>query len=263
MNRNRSLAIALGIATISTLAALPVLGCGGSDAAVTPATGTAPVAPTVAPTVAPAAPTTLTLGAPATTLQVPALPGFTLAVAAAGEYQIDAMGAPLDAQLYLFRDGQVVVTDGDSGDGVDARIVRFLDAGTYEIRVGEWQVRQMSARVQVQQLPPLTSVASIAPGAPPMVVNAPQGDSPRNASAEITLTIATAGTYRIDVTDPSAQFDPELQLIQNGALVAQDSDSGGNRAAQLIRPLTPGEYRLRVRDWVNRAAPVTVTVAAQ
>ena len=202
-------------------------------------------------------------GAPPSTLQVPAAPSATLTIAQPTEVQIDAMGAPMDAQLYLYSNGSLVTQDGDSGDGVDARIVTFLMPGTYEARVSEWQGRPMTVRVSAQQLAPMTPVASIAPGAPPAVVNAPQGDSARNASVEITLTIAAPGNYRIDATDPSGQFDPELMLIQGSQLLQQDSDSGGNRAAQIVRQLTPGTYTLRVRDWINRACAITVTAAAQ
>ena len=261
--KNTTLARTLGLAlALSGLAgSLIVTACGGNSAPTTPPPPTTPPVGSVPPpTPPPTAPGALALGAPPITLQVPALPGYTLTVAQPGELQIDAIGAPMDAQLWLTQNGSIVTQDSDSGDGVNARIVAFVNPGTYEIHVGEWQLRPMTAQVQVQRLLPMTAVASIAPGAPPAVVNAPQGDSARNASVELTLTVAAPGNYRIDVTDPSGQFDPELMLIQNGALIQQDSDSGGNRAAQITRQLAPGTYTLRVRDWINRAAAISVSV---
>jgi hypothetical protein len=166
----------------------------------------------------------------------------------------------MDAQLLLYQGDSLITQDSDSGSGVDARIVTFLAPGTYQVRVMEWRGRAMSARVQAQVLPPMTPVAQIAPGAPPTVINTPQGDSARAASAEASLTIATPGNYRLDATSSG---DAELMIIQAGAIVAQDSDSGDGTNAQITRQLAPGTYTLRVRDYGNRASAITVTVAAQ
>jgi hypothetical protein len=202
----------------------------------------------------------LAVGAPPTQVTAPAAPSLTLTLPAASEVQIDAMGSPMDAQLLLYQGDSLITQDSDSGSGVDARIVTFLAPGTYQVRVMEWRGRAMSARVQAQVLPPMTPVAQIAPGAPPTVINTPQGDSARAASAEASLTIATPGNYRLDATSSG---DAELMIIQAGAIVAQDSDSGDGTNAQITRQLAPGTYTLRVRDYGNRASAITVTVAAQ
>lgn len=201
---------------------------------------------------------TLTVGAPPTAITAPALPTLALTLTAPSEVQIDAMGAPMDAQLLLLQNDSVVTQDADSGAGVDAQIVTFLAPGTYQVRVGEWRGRAMSARLQAQVLPPMTPAAQIAPGAPPAVINTPAGESPRTASAEATLTIAAAGNYRLDAVSSG---DAELMIIQNGAMVVQDSDSGDGTNAQITRQLAPGSYTLRVRDYGNRASAITVTVA--
>jgi len=203
---------------------------------------------------------TVAIGAPPTPAPAPAAPALSLTLAAPAEVQIDAMGSPMDAQLFLYQGGSLVVEDSDSGDGVDARIVRFLAAGTYEVRVVEWRGRAMSARVSTAILPPMTPVATLAPGAPPSIVAVPAGDSPRASSAEVTLIVATPGSYRLDATSDG---DAELMIIQNSAVVAQDSDSGEGTNAQLTQVLTPGNYTLRVRDYSNRASNITVTVVAQ
>ncbi len=200
------------------------------------------------------------IGAPPTPVTSPPSPTLTLTLPAASEVQIDAMGAPMDAQLLLLQNDSLITQDSDSGDGVDARIQTFLAAGTYQVRIMEWRGRQMSARAQAQILPPMTPVAQIAPGAPPTVVNTPAADSARAASAEVALTVAAAGTYRLDATSSG---DAELMIIQNGAIVAQDSDTGEGTNAQLTQALTPGVYTLRVRDYANRASAITVTVAPQ
>lgn len=205
-------------------------------------------------------PTPITPGAPPSNASVPASPSLTLTLAAPTEVQIDAVSTNgTDAQLVLLSGESVLVEDGDSGDGVNARIVTFLAPGTYAVQVWEWHHNAMTATVAAMALPPLTPAAAIAPGAPPAVVNTPASDNNRGASAEVTLTIAAAGNYTIDAVSPG--FDAQLVLIQNSAEVGRDSDSGGNNNARWTGPLTPGTYGVRVYDWLNRAAPITVTVA--
>lgn len=203
--------------------------------------------------------TPATLGQPQT-IAVAAAPTLTFDVAAAGEYRIDAQGGAMDAQLALVQGGSVITSDSDSGEGVDARIVTFLAPGSYAARVTEYQGRAMSARVTITRLAALTPVATITPGAPAATVSVPRGDDARSAAAELALEISAAGTYRIDVVSPDASADPELVVIARDAVVASDSDSGEGTNAQLVRELAPGSYRLRVRDWQNRAASLRVTV---
>lgn len=203
---------------------------------------------------------TVAIGAPPTPAPAPAAPSLTLTLAAPAEVQIDAMGSPMDAQLMLYQGDSLIVEDSDSGDGVDAQIVRFLAAGTYDVRVVEWRGRAMSTRVSAVLLAPMTPVATLAPGAPPTIVAVPAGPSPRASSAEVTLTIAAPGSYRLDATSDG---DAELMIIQNSAVVAQDSDTGEGTNAQIVQTLTPGNYTLRVRDYSNRASNITVTVVAQ
>jgi hypothetical protein len=252
------------------LAAFPLcalaLGCGSEAAAPTttppPAPAVAPVvpAPAAAPAVSP--PGMLVPGAPATTLEVPASPTFQFTTTAPAEYQIDATGTP-DIQLLVLQGGNVVAEDSDSGDGTNARVVAFLAPGTYEARVYEWRGRAMTGAVQVTQLEPLAPAGTIAPNGQPQVVSTPAGEYRRAASAELTLTVARAGNYRIDATTASgAGRDAELTLHRDGVVVAEDSDSGDGNNAQITRQLEPGQYRVRVRDWVNRAAAISVSVTA-
>lgn len=205
----------------------------------------------------------ITIGAPPAPITVPAMPTAPFTIAAAGEYQIDAMAAGADAQLFVLQNDTVIYEDGDSGDGVDARVIAFLAPGTYGARVWEYRGNPMNVRLRVSRPPAFTPVATIAPGAPPTIVNVTSGDSPRASSAEVTLTIAAAGTYRIDAVSPGAAIDPELMIIRDGAQVATDSDSGEGSNAQLVQALTPGNYTLRVRDWVSRSGAITVTVVRQ
>ncbi len=236
------------------------IGCGSSEpAAPTPA----PTAPTPVPAV-PAPPTAsppgmLVPGAPPTAVEVAAVPGVTFTVAAASEYQIDATGTP-DVQLFLVQNGNVMQEDSDSGDGTNARLQTFLAPGTYEARVYEWHGRALAAAAQITALDPMPSTATLTPGTP-QLVQAPAGEMRRAACAEVTLEVRAAGNYRIDATsDPSR--DAQLLIHRDGSIVAEDSDSGDANNAQITRQLEPGSYRLRVYDWMNRDAAITVTATA-
>lgn len=245
--------------------ALALSGCCTGGAVET--TTTAPVAPPVAPPgPAPAAGGPLpavTVDGPEVTAPIPAMTTLPFTVATAAEYQIDATGPGVDAQLYLFQGDSFVTSDSDSGEGVDARIVTFLAPGAYTARIYEYRGRALTGTAAVTQLQPLPAAATISPGAPPTVVSVPSGDGPRASSAEITLAVTAPGNVRIDVVSPDASIDPELMIIQNGAVLATDSDSGEGTNAQLVQAVGPGAYTLRVRDWINRSGSLTVTVVPQ
>jgi hypothetical protein len=254
-----------GLAALSlvTLTLTGALGC-GSEAAPAPSPAPTPAPGVVAPPAPPAAspPGTLVPGAPASTVEVPAVPAFNFTTTAPGEYQIDGTGTP-DVQLLVLSNGSLVAEDSDSGDGTNARVVAFLAPGTYEARVYEWRGRALTGAAQVTQLELLAPAGSVAPNGRPQAVSTPAGEYRRAASAELTLDVARAGNYRIDATTESgAGRDAELMIHRDGAVVAEDSDSGDENNAQITHQLEPGQYRIRVRDWVNREAQINVTVTA-
>ena len=190
------------------------------------------------------------------------MPAYNFTTTAPAEYQIDATGTP-DVQLLVLSNGSLVAEDSDSGDGTNARVVAFLAPGTYEARVYEWRGRALTGAAQVTQLELLTPAGTIAPNGTAQTVSTPAGEYRRAASAELTLGIARHGSYRIDATSESgAGRDAALRIHRDGAVVAEDSDSGEENNAQITHQLAPGQYRIRVRDWVNREAQISVTVTA-
>ena len=76
---------------------------------------------------------------------------FTVAVSKAARYRVETLGK-LDLTLSMFGPNNpalFVATDDDSGEGLNPRVVRFLQPGTYTVRVrhfsrqktGEYQIR--------------------------------------------------------------------------------------------------------------------------
>lgn len=250
--------------SITAGAMLVLAGCcmGGSTEVVTPpATGEAP--PTTG--AATANPTTLTVGAPAVAITVAEAPRWSFVVAAPGEYQFDAMGAPQDAQLtVLDSNGWTVASDGDSGDSTDARLAVFLPAGTFTVRVNEYNHVAATVRVSATQLAPMTPVATLAPGAPPTTVTTPAADWDRPSSSEVALTITAPGNYRINAASSDTNAcTSRIELIQNNASITSNSYGGPNSSAQIDQALTPGTYMLRLRDTIYRGCTHIVTVVPQ
>lgn len=159
------------------LCALLLGACGGGDDA------PAPPAPPPAPTLTLGSATTIRYVAPAAGANAEsAAISLPLTLAAPGYYQCDAhadeAGANLDAQMAIFSAGAELARDSDSGEGFDARIARQLPAGTYDVRVWEWQRRPSSIRVTcVPATPPPPTPTALTLGAP-MVVTVPRARAP-------------------------------------------------------------------------------------
>lgn len=267
-NLTKKLTVALGatLVPVALGAMLVLTGCcmgGGGDVAPTTADPTAAGgAPTTAVPPGGPNPTTLEIGAAPVTVTVAETPRFTFAVAAANEYQFDAVGMPADAQMSILdANGWTVSSDSDSGDGYNARLATFLAPGTYTVRVNEYNHAAAAVQVSVTQLAPMTAAATIAPGAPPTTVTTPSADWDRPSSAEVTIAIAAPGNYRINAaaTD-SSMCTSRIELIQNNASITSNSYGGPNSSAQIEQAMTPGSYTLRIRDTIYRACTHSVTV---
>ncbi|MEZ4336003.1 MAG: hypothetical protein R3B82_05190 [Sandaracinaceae bacterium] len=241
------------------LAALLVVpACGGGDDE-----APAPPAPPPPPSLTVGAPTTVRYMAPAQGANAEsAAIHLPLTIPTTGWFQCDAhadeAGAALDAQMAIFSGGAELARDSDSGDGFDARIVRELPAGTYDVRVWEWRSRPSSIRTTciVTTAPPPSAVALTL--GMPAVANVVPGQGP-GSQPELALTITTPGTYQCDASAPGR--DAQLAIVQNGQILQQDSDSGEGVNARLTRELAPGVYQVRVWEWMHRDAAITVSCA--
>ncbi|MFO0680736.1 MAG: PPC domain-containing protein [Sandaracinus sp.] len=269
ITKNTFKTIGSGLAVALGLGSVALGGCCMGGSTDTPVATTDPSQPvgTAPATTVPGTPnpTTIAVGAPPITVNVTAAPRWTFAVAAPGEFQFDAVGMPADAQLsVLDSNGWTQASDSDSGEGYDARLATFLAPGTYTVRVNEYNHAAATVNVTATQLAPMTPVATIAPGAPATTVTTPAADWDRPASAEVAITIATAGSYRINAaaTD-SSMCTSRIELIQNNASITSNSYGGPNSSAQIDQTMSPGTYTLRIRDTIYRACTHSVTVVAQ
>jgi len=233
--------------------------CTGGSSTPPPPSSVAPPPSTVAPVVNP---TTITVGAAPVTVVVAAAPHWSFVVETAGEYEIDATApAPQNVHLALLDErGWSLASDGDSGDGTNARIAMFLRPGTYSVRASEERHLAADVEVSATALDPLPSLATITPGMPPTTVESPAGEWHRAASVEVAITIVTAGTYRISARG-GLECTSEMELRQDAGVLAESSNGGPNGTAQIDQPMQPGTYSLRLRDTIDRACTHSVTVA--
>lgn len=254
------------------LAAFALLGaiiaCGGDDdegsTETTTAEGTEQGVAAAQPGATGGAPQALQLGQPPASVQVPIPPSFNLQVAENGEYQIDVSGSPMDPEVFIYQGDQLVEQNDDGGDGLNARVVRFLAPGTYSVRVVEHRARPFTAQVSAQRLQPLEPAGAITPGQPLVVtfpdfplLNRPRND--RDAAKAVTFNVAAAGQYTCTAAADNGR-DAKMALIQNGQVLEEDDDSGEGNNASITRQLQPGNYIIRVWDWIRRGdMRITVT----
>lgn len=132
--------------------------------------------------------------------------------------------------------------------------------------------QQPIATPQVPAIPqtpgtiPTTTAAALTVGTP---VNASFNpglptDTEGKPYVDYNLTITNPGNYTLNVVSSNGTaYDPLVKLIQNGVVIAEDDDSGGNLNAQVSRTLSPGTYTVRVTSFAAQqvTAPVAYTLS--
>ena len=84
---------------------------------------------------------------------------------------------------------------------------------------------------------------------------------------DYTLTIAAAGSYRIDLVSTNTDtYDPYVAVLQGTNVLGSDDDGGdGPLQSRLTQTLQPGTYTVRVTRYgsgqIDSAVPFTLTVA--
>lgn len=89
---------------------------------------------------APGGGNTLTLGSPISGMLPPGQTyvDYTLRLTEGRSVTIDLMSDDFDAYLYLLQEGMELGRDDDGGSGLNSMLSRYLDPGTYTVRVGSF-----------------------------------------------------------------------------------------------------------------------------
>lgn len=204
----------------------------------------------------------ITVGQPSA-LEVPAPPSFALEIESPGEYRVDALGTAVDPELFLFLGEELVAQDDDGGDGLNSRVVRFLAAGSYSLRVAERRGRSFTAQVQVQRLEPPEPVGAVSAGHPLQVQFPPfpllrRPGNDRAAAKSVTFEVGAAGEYTCHASS-TPNRSARMAIIHEGAVIAEDTDG---HDARITHELATGTHRIRVWD-VARRGDMVITVSCE
>lgn len=170
----------------------------------------------------------------------------------------------LDSYLFLVDSALNIIVEDDDGDtGRNARIMRTLPAGRYEIIANVFDPRTYGAyQLTLRNAPvpcttgrtttfPTTLAATLATSACRMNDGSYQD--------RYDITVATRGLYRVEVA--STAFDAvAVVLDQNENVVAQDDDSGTGTDAYLEVALAPGRYTVLATGYPGQTGPYRISL---
>ena len=141
-----------------------------------------------------------------------------------------------DAQLDLSGDG-VRLSDDDSGDDTDSRLVTLLEPGRYTVTA--FDLGEENAGLFT-----LSATVSPASGAMPALTAGvqQQGTLAAGEQRRYRLSVPTSGSYVL--TLQSSDFDSVLNLLRDGEVIGTDDDGGDDTNARLEVDLEPGDYEV-------------------
>jgi hypothetical protein len=139
-----------------------------------------------------------------------------------------------DTRLDLSGEG-VRMSDDDSGDDTDSRLVTLLEPGSYTVTA--FDLGEENAGL-------FTLSAAVAPASgamPALAAGVPQQGS---------LAVGEQRRYRLSVPAPasyvltmqSSDVDSVLHVLRDGVLIGSDDDGGDNTDSRLEVDLEPGDY---------------------
>jgi hypothetical protein len=141
-----------------------------------------------------------------------------------------------DTRLDLSGEG-VQLSDDDSGDDTDSRLVTLLEPGTYTVTA--FDLGEENAGM-------FTLSANVAPASaamPALVAGVPQsGSLAAGEQRRYRLSVPAAASYVL--TMQSSDLDSVVHLLRDGEVVGTDDDGGDDTNARLEVDLEPGDYEV-------------------
>jgi hypothetical protein len=184
---------------------------------------------------------TLQPGQPVRALYVGTPVEYSLVVPSRQLLRLDMESSEFDSLLELGGQG-IELSDDDSGERLNARIVSLLEPGTYTV-----QVKANGQDTGVFTLKADLSAAPADAGGGTLVVGQPR--SARllgNSVVTYQLRIPRNGDYVIDMQ--SDDIDSTLRLLRDGQTLAEDDDGGDGLNARIQTQLTAGTYTVQARS---------------
>jgi hypothetical protein len=158
--------------------------------------------------------------------------------------RVDMASNDFDSLLQLNGEGGLELTDDDSGDRLNARLMSMLPAGQYRIqpKAADQGTGVFTLKAELMDAPADAGGGRLQPG---------QTRSARlyGGADSYQVQIERAGSYVIDMQ--SDDIDSSLELLHNGASLAEDDDGGDGLNARIVELLQPGTYTIRARALYN------------
>ena len=178
---------------------------------------------------------------------------YSFSLAQASVVTFDLTSTDIDPVLALIdADGILIKRDDDGGSGRNARLVRELPTGQYQLEATKHDAPEGSyhLRISVQQLP------AISGNCPAMGIGSPSTQS-GSLSAEDCADPFDSGKYadryririesqtEVTISMDSDDFDPFLRLLDaTGAELDNDDDGGDGRNSRIQYIVSAGDYEI-------------------
>ena len=180
---------------------------------------------------------------------------YNFRVITGGHVQIDHMNdtSNLDAYLWLEDEkGQLLQSDDDGGIGLNSRIIRTLEPGSYKIIAGG--LGDSSGKYELA----LRSIESKSIAMNGTVFDFIDSNSTKIYSFSIDKSMPVTFTCK---RSGNASFAPYLDLMnEHGQFIAQDRNPGNLEQALLSAHLSPGAYQLFLHGYNNQGGQYVLSL---
>ena len=164
---------------------------------------------------------------------------YQIDVPAGQMLRVDMGSSEFDSLLQLTGNG-VDITDDDGGDRLNARLSAVVPAGQYQL-----QARSADNGTGVFTLKAELGAVPADAGGGRLSVGQTRSARSYGGVDEYQVQIDRAGTYVIDMR--SEDMDSGLELLHQGASLAEDDDGGDGLNSRITEQLQPGAYTIRAK----------------
>ena len=188
---------------------------------------------------------------------------YRFEVSETGRIRINLSSESADSYLYLItEDGSRITENDDGGAGLDARIERTLDPGTYLVEATTVGGRDRGAAnftisVNYVEGCEITDLGTLLPGVDLTASGSWNIDTCGSRFVEAhpaygySFSLPQAGTVRVDLM--SEEGDPVLSMASaTGNVIGANDDGGGGRNARIEQYLQPGIYLIEATTYLER-----------
>lgn len=180
--------------------------------------------------------------------------------------ELTMTSAAVDAYLFLLDSARNVIDEDDDGAGNrNARILRTLPAGRYEVLANVFDAGTFGAyQLSLAPAPAVCTVGRAVTLPSNLAATLSTSACRTNDQAyedRYDFTVVTRGIYRVEMR--SAQVDAFAVLLdENERIIIQDDDSGFGNDAAMEAVLEPGRYTVLARGYPRQTGTYELAIGA-